>query len=112
MIIPQRINVGDKIGIISTARKISLQELNPAIEIFESWGLKVVLGKFLFESENQFSASADKRAIDLQHMINDDTISAILCARGGYGTVQIIDKIAATLFALKIPKILINNIIK
>ena len=93
MIIPQRLNVGDKIGIISTARKISFQELKPAIKILETWGLKVILGNFLFESKNQFSASVNKRAADLQNMINDDTIRAILCARGGYGTVQIIDKI-------------------
>ncbi len=93
MIIPQRINVGDKIGIISTARKISFKELKPAIEILEIWGLKVILGNFLFESENQFSASVAKRAADLQKMINDDTIRAVLCARGGYGTVQIIDQI-------------------
>ena len=81
MIIPQRINVGDKIGIISTARKISFQELKPAIEILESWEAKVILGNFLFESENQFSASVDKRAADLQNMINDDTIRAILCGK-------------------------------
>ena len=54
MIIPQRLNVGDKIGIISTARKISFQELKPAIKILETWGLKVILGNFLFESKNQF----------------------------------------------------------
>ena len=93
MIIPKRINIGDKIGIISTARKISLKELNPAIEIFESWGLEVILGKFLFEENNQFSGTIEQRAADLQRMINDEAIKAIFCARGGYGTVQIIDAI-------------------
>ena len=93
MIIPEKINIGDKIGILATARKISWAELNPAIEILESWGLKVVLGKFLFEEENQFSGTLEQRAVDLQNMINDDAIKAILCARGGYGTIQIIDKI-------------------
>ena len=93
MIIPEKINIGDKIGILATARKISWAELNPAIEILESWGLKVVLGKFLFEDDNQFSGTLEQRAIDLQNMINDDAIKTILCARGGYGTVQIIDKI-------------------
>ena len=93
MIIPDKINIGDKIGIISTARKISLEELNPAIEILESWGLKVVLGKFLFEVDNQFSGTIEQRIIDFKNMIVDDTIKAILFARGGYGTIQIIDKI-------------------
>ena len=90
---PEKINIGDKIGIIAPARKISFEELNPAIEILESWGLEVVLGKFLFEDDNQFSATVVQRAIDLQKMIDDDAIKSVLCARGGYGTVQIIDSI-------------------
>jgi muramoyltetrapeptide carboxypeptidase len=93
MIIPAKINIGDKIGIIATARKISFEELNPCIQTLESWGLEVVLGKFLFEENNQFSGTVEQRTVDLQNMINDDAIKAILCARGGYGTVQIIDKI-------------------
>ena len=93
MIIPEKINIGDKIGIIATARKISLEQLNPAIEILESWGLKLVFGRFLFEEDNQFSATVEQRRIDFQNMINDDAIKTILCARGGYGTVQLIDEI-------------------
>ena len=87
MIIPEKINIGDKIGIIATARKISINELTPAIETLESWGFKVVLGKFIFEEDNQFSGTVDQRVVDLQSMINDYKIKAILCARGGYGTV-------------------------
>jgi muramoyltetrapeptide carboxypeptidase len=93
MIIPKRLNIGDKIGIIATARKTSFVELQPAIEIIQSWGLVVVFGQFLFEKDNQFSGTIQQRVADLQNMINDDSISAILCARGGYGTVQVIDKI-------------------
>ena len=93
MITPEKLNLGDKIGIIAPARKISFKELKPSIEILESWGLEVVLGQFLFEEENQFSATLKKREIDFQNMINDDSISAIFCARGGYGTVQLIDKL-------------------
>lgn len=93
MIIPEKINIGDKIGVIATARKISMKELMPAIETLESWGFKVVLGRFIFEEYNQFSGTVDQRVVDLQRMIDDHEIKAILCARGGYGTVQIIDKI-------------------
>lgn len=93
MRIPEKLNMGDKIGIIAPARKISLEELKPSIEILESWGLGVVLGQFLFEEDDQFSGTVQQRVIDLQNMINDDSISAVLCARGGYGTVQVIDKI-------------------
>ena len=93
MIFPEKLKIGDKIGIISTARKITLDELDPAIKTIESWELKVVLGPNLFEVDNQFSGTIEQRSTDLQTMIDDDSIKAILCARGGYGTVQIIDNI-------------------
>jgi muramoyltetrapeptide carboxypeptidase len=96
MIIPSKLTRGDKIGIISTARKISLEELSPAINTLESWGLEVVLAENLFEEDNQFAGAVKQRTTDLQSMINNDKIKAILCARGGYGTVQIIDNIDFT----------------
>jgi len=96
MIIPSKLTRGDKIGIISTARKISLEELSPAINTLESWGIEVVLAENLFEEDNQFAGAVKQRTTDLQSMINNDKIKAILCARGGYGTVQIIDNIDFT----------------
>jgi len=96
MIIPEKLKIGDKIGIISTARKITIEELNPAIQTLESWGLKVVLGINLFQEDDQFSGTVEQRTADLQSMIDDNSIKAILCARGGYGTVQIIDTIDFT----------------
>ena len=96
MIIPEKLKVGDKIGVISSARKITKEELKPAIKTLESWGFKVVLGKNLFKEDDQFSGTIEQRAADLQGMIDDNSIKAILCARGGYGTVQIIDYINFT----------------
>ena len=96
MIIPEKLKVGDRIGVISTARKITIEELSPAIKTLESWGLKVVLGINLFQEDDQFSGTVEQRTSDLQGMIDDNSIKAILCARGGYGTVQIIDAINFT----------------
>lgn len=93
MIIPEKLKIGDKIGIVSTARKITLEELSPAIKLLENWGFEVVFGANLFEENNQFSGTIEQRTADLQSMIDNDAIKAILCARGGYGTVQIIDNI-------------------
>jgi len=93
MIIPKKLRIGDKIGIISTARKITLEELTLAIKNLESWGLQVVLGSNLLGVDNQFSGTIQQRSADLQSMIDDKSIKAILCARGGYGTVQVIDNI-------------------
>jgi len=93
MIIPEKLKIGDKIGIVSTARKITLEELSPAIKLLENWGFEVVFGSNLFEENNQFSGTVEQRTADLQSMIDNDAIKVILCARGGYGTVQIIDNI-------------------
>lgn len=104
---PEFLKKGDKIGIIAPARKVSMEEMLPAIEILNSWGLEVVLGKNLFCEENQFSGSDEQRAEDLQTMLNDSSIKAIISARGGYGTLRIIDKIDFSEF-IKQPKWIIG----
>ena len=68
MIFPEKLKIGDKIGIISTARKITLVELAPAIKTIESWELKVELGPNIFEVDNQFSGTLEQRSRDLQTM--------------------------------------------
>lgn len=95
---PPYLKPGDKIGIISTARKIAREELQPAVECFEKQGFEIVFGKNLFMQENQFAGPDDARAEDLQLMMDNPEIKAILCARGGYGTVRIIDKLDFTIF--------------
>lgn len=100
---PKPLKKGDSIGIISTARKISKEEIEPAITLLESWGLKVKLGDHLFDEFHQFAGTTLARNEDLQNMLDDDSVQAILCARGGYGTVQIIDSINFSKF-LQNPK--------
>ena len=91
--IPPYLKKGDKIALISTARKIRSDELRLAIEYIESWGLEVVLGKNLFNNYHQFSAKDDERSKDLQSMLDNPEVKAILCVLGGYVTVRIIDDI-------------------
>ena len=91
--IPPYLKEGDKIALISTARKISSDELQTAIECIKSWDLDVVLGKHLFNSHHQFSGKDDERTKDLQSMLDNPEVKAVLCVRGGYGTVRIIDDI-------------------
>ncbi len=93
MITPDLLRLTNKVGIISTARKISPAEVQPAIDKLQSWGLEPILGKHLFSEYHQFAGTAEERAADLQEMLDNPEIKAILCARGGYGTVQIIDRI-------------------
>ena len=100
---PELLKLTNKVGIISTARKISKKELQPAVDRLQRWGLEPIFGKHLFSEHHQFAGTADERAADLQEMLDNPEIKAILCARGGYGTVQIIDKIDFTKF-LENPK--------
>jgi muramoyltetrapeptide carboxypeptidase len=91
--IPPFLKSGDTIAIIATARKILKEEIRPAKELFESWGLKVVISQDLFEVENQFAGTDDKRAQQLQWAIQHPDAKAIFCARGGYGTMRILEKV-------------------
>ncbi len=93
MIIPSNLKQGDCIKIISSARKISKEELVFTKETLHNMGYNVSFGKHLFGEHNQFSGTDKERAEDLQEAINNPEVKAILCARGGYGTVRIIDKI-------------------
>jgi len=90
---PSYLKPGDQVGIICTARSFSAEEAKPAIELLESWGLKPVLGKTIGINTHQLGGTDQQRAEDLQQMIDNPEIKAIWIARGGYGTVRIIDKI-------------------
>src|SRR5690554_5041155 len=98
MVTPPYIKIGDTVAIVSTARKILIEELKPALLLLETWGLKTVLGKTIDAEENQFAGSDDLRAADFQTMLDNPNIKAIWCARGGYGTVRIIDKLDFSAF--------------
>lgn len=78
-----------------------------AVELLQSWGLEVVIGETLNAEYHQFAGDDDLRARDMQRFLDDDTVKAIIAARGGYGTVRIIDKLNFTRFAQN-PKWLIG----
>ncbi len=103
MILPSYLKKGDTIAIIATARKVSKEEIQPAVAFFESYGLSVLLGKNLFASQNQYAGTDEQRAEDLQWALNDKTVKAIIIARGGYGTVRLLEHLDFTEFR-KYPK--------
>ena len=84
---------GDTIGIVSPARAISEAELRPAIQWFERNGLQVVLGQNALRKHHQMAGTDQEKIADIQAFINNPTIKAIVCARGGYGSVRIIDQV-------------------
>ncbi len=104
---PDFVVAGDKIAIVSTARKIDLREIRDTIDILMGWGLVPILGSTIGLQSNQFAGSDQERRDDFQKMLDDKEIKAIWCARGGYGTVRIIDNIDFTNFC-KHPKWIIG----
>ena len=96
---PAYLNTGDKIGIVSTARKISEQEVQVAVNVLKKWGLEPVLGQHLFSEDHQYAGADEDRTADLQKMLDDVELKAILCARGGYGTGRIVDDLSFEKYA-------------
>lgn len=103
---PPYLKKGDKIAIVCPAKKLP-KPIDKGIEILQSWGLEVVLGKTVTANHNQFAGSDELRAQDIQHFLDDPSIKAIIAGRGGYGTIRIIDEIDFTSFE-KNPKWLIG----
>ena len=98
MKIPPYLKKGDTVAVVCTARKFFPEDAKPAIDLLESWGLKVKLGKTIGLDSCQLGGTDTERAADFQEQLDNDNIKAIWCARGGYGTVRIIDLIDFTKF--------------
>lgn len=90
---PPPIKPGDKIRIVSPAGKVAENNVLPAVEWLTQQGYKVELGKYVFASHFQFAGTDYERLEDLQTALDDPETAAIICSRGGYGTVRIIDKL-------------------
>ncbi len=107
MFTPDFVKKGDKIAIVSTARRISLREVKDSVAIIKTWGLEPVIGSTIEAEQHQFAGSDEARRADFQNMLDNQDIKAIWCARGGYGTVRIIDQIDFSNFS-KNPKWIIG----
>lgn len=90
---PSYLKKGDTVLLIATARKRSKEAVQPAIDILQSWGLKVETGENIYKEHHQFAGTNEERAKDLQWAINHPTAKAIIVTGGGYGTIPIIDKV-------------------
>jgi len=95
---PPYLKAGDKIAITCPAKKLP-NPMTDAINLLQSWGLEVVLGDTVNASWHQFAGNDEFRAKDFQRFIDDDSIKAIIAARGGYGTVRMIDMVDFSRFA-------------
>jgi len=104
---PSTLIKGDKIGLVAPAGKIEAQKIITAQKLLKSIGYEVILGKHVFDEHHIFAGTDEARAADFQFMLDHKEIKAIICARGGYGSVRIIDKLTFDGFE-KHPKLLIG----
>ncbi|MEJ7557687.1 MAG: LD-carboxypeptidase [Pedobacter sp.] len=91
--IPPYLKRGDTIGITSPASYISIADVQAGVKLMESWGFKVEIGKSVGQKDFVLGGTDQERLADFQAMLDNSAINAIMCARGGYGVVRIIDQI-------------------
>lgn len=89
---PAYLQQGDTVAITCPAKKLP-RDIEDAVNLLKSWGLNVILGETVHASWHQFAGSDDLRTSDFQRFLNDSSIKAIFAARGGYGTIRIIDRL-------------------
>lgn len=91
VIIPPYLKPGDMIGITSPAGYITREGIIPAATLMQQWGFKIRVGYTIGKRNNTFGGTDAERLQDMQMMLDDPQIKAIMCARGGYGCVRIVD---------------------
>ena len=109
LIAPPHLKKGDTVAIVAPSGilKNREDEIDKAFKLLKSWGLNVTFGKHLYSKANHFAGTDEQRCDDFQKAMDDPSISAIWCARGGYGAVRIIDQLNFEKFK-KHPKWLIG----
>lgn len=104
---PPALKTGDLIGITAPAGYITQEEIQSAVKKIESWGYKIKIGNTIDKKNFTLGGTDEERAEDFQQLLDDPKIKAIMCARGGYGTIRIIDKLKWEKFKAK-PKWIIG----
>lgn len=100
LIQPPYLKAGDTVAIVAPSGilKNRNEEINRAVKLLDSLGLHAIIGEHVFKQADHFAGTDDERCEDLQNALDNPQVSAIWCARGGYGTVRILDKLDYTKF--------------
>lgn len=91
--IPPYLKAGDTVGITCPAGFMTPEEIQPAVQTIKSWGFNLRIGRTVGARDFIFGGTDAERLADLQQMLDDPSIQAIMCARGGYGCIRIIDQL-------------------
>lgn len=92
-ICPPFLKPGDTIGVTCPAGYVSMERVSYSVEVLQRWGFRVKIGATVGNGANYFSGTDEERLADLQEMLDDTSIKAILMGRGGYGTSRIVDQL-------------------
>lgn len=93
MIFPSCLQPGDRIRIVAPAGKVAKEKVMPGIGLLQEAGFEVLIGNHVFDKHFQYAGTDAQRLADFQEALNDPLTKVIICARGGYGSVHLIDKV-------------------
>ena len=94
IVLPPYLKEGDKVALVSPAYWIPQESIQDAAETLKSWGLQPVIGPHTNSlNVNVYAGTADERAADIMWALKDDAIKAIICMRGGYGSIHLLNRI-------------------
>ena len=97
---PDYLKAGDKVALISPSYFTPMENVEKTAEILRSWGLEPVVGPNVDKvADGKYAGTVAERVSDIRWALSDPSIKAIICNRGGYGTIQLIDQL--TLAELK-----------
>lgn len=91
--IPPYLKAGDTIAITCPAGYMTTAQIQPAVELMESWGFRIQIGATIDKRDYSMAGTDVERSDDFQQLLDDPNVKAIMCARGGYGTIRIIDRL-------------------
>jgi muramoyltetrapeptide carboxypeptidase len=104
---PPPLRPGDGIGIIAPSGPVTRSEIKPAIDLLTARGYHVLESPHIYSRQDYLAGHDDHRLKDLHSVFHDQDIKAVLCARGGYGTLRLLDRIDYILIR-KHPKIIVG----
>ena len=91
---PERLNVGDTVGLVALSSPIKLEALGDKLALLDELGLKYKIGQTIQSYNGYLAGSDEERLEDFHQMIRDPEVKAVFLVRGGYGISRIIDKIS------------------
>ena len=94
MIIPSALKKGDTIALISPASKVKHEYIDATAQRLEEWGYRVLKGEHVYGAYGNFAGTIEERLSDLRSALLNPDVKAILCTRGGYGAVHLLDAVS------------------